>query len=312
MRSKNTGIISGIYESFTESENLEMFEKICKIRYFELNAAKANISGLMKMPVYLSLGQESIPAAISTILKDPLIFAQHRAHGYYIAFGGNLESLIDELLHRKTGCAKGMGGSASIHSLEKGMYGHDGLMGSQVPIAVGMALGINHTNKKVYDSLGKNITKKKILAVMGDASAEEDYVIGGAIPWAARHKLPILFICEDNNLSILTEVKVRRNWKTSDVARAYGMNAVEMPDNPWLIMDYLKKLKYDLPAFMNIYTVRAIRHQGGKRDGGKLEWNRFKLTKRELCKIGLEKKMKEIENETREKINKLWESKLKE
>ena len=67
----------------------------------------------------------------------PLIFGQHRCHSTYLTFGGDKGKLIDELLQRKTGCTKGMGGSASIHSKKINMFGHDGLMGSNGPIGVG-------------------------------------------------------------------------------------------------------------------------------------------------------------------------------
>ena len=94
----------------------------------------------IKYPVYLSAGQEFIAASISeSIAKNiiPNIFIQHRGHSTYLSFGGNVEGLVSELLGKKSGCANGMGGSASIQCKEKNIYGHDGLMGSQVPIAVG-------------------------------------------------------------------------------------------------------------------------------------------------------------------------------
>ena len=80
-----------------------------------MELARVYDTGMIKMPIYLSLGQEHIPAAISAVTADLLIFAQHRAHSYYLSFGGDMKELVDELLHRESGCANGMGGSASIH-----------------------------------------------------------------------------------------------------------------------------------------------------------------------------------------------------
>lgn len=166
---------------------LEAFKKAAINRNFE-QIVYDNVK-LLKGPVYLSAGQEFTPATISCLVKEkPLIFAQHRGHSTYLSFGGDVIELIDELLGKETGCAKGMGGSASLQSKKIGMYGHDGLMGSQVPIAVGASFS----------------SKRFTLCIMGDASAEEDYVMS-AIAWAGFKKLPILFIVEDNNLSILTE-----------------------------------------------------------------------------------------------------------
>ena len=301
MRSAIDHSVKGAISDFSTDDTLSMFEKMCRIRAFEENTARVFLEDKIKSPVYLSLGEESIPAALSMVYKKPAIFAQHRCHGTYIAYGGNMEKLIDELLHRETGCAQGMGGSASIHSPEIKMYGHDGHMGTQIPIAVGYAHGRN------FDSNGK----ERVLAIMGDASAEEDYV-QGALGWAAHKKLPILFVCEDNNLSILTEVETRRNWKLRDVARAYGVNAVEITDNPWLIMSHVKHLRDNLPSLINIHTSRAVRHQGGKIDDGPPEWDRYELVKGELSKHGLGEEMLKIEQDTTQYINDLWKKKLEE
>ena len=66
----------------------------------------------------------------------PLLFGQHRCHSIYLSFGGDKIKLVNELLGRKNGCTKGMGGSASIHSKEINMFGHDGLMGSGFTIEI--------------------------------------------------------------------------------------------------------------------------------------------------------------------------------
>ena len=105
------------------SYRLDVFIKASFCRHFEnqvyQNAQKKHI----KFPMYLSAGQEYIPASIATILEkkgiDPNVFIQHRGHSHYLCKGADPIQLIDELLGRKTGCANGMGGSASIHSIEK-------------------------------------------------------------------------------------------------------------------------------------------------------------------------------------------------
>lgn len=300
MRAENYGIVKGASGMFTKEETLELFTKMCAIRYFEEEVKKSYDAGLMYMPVYLSLGQEAIAAALSVALKNkkPSIFAQHRAHGTYIAFGGDLKKLVDELLHRETGCAGGMGGSASIHSPEIRMMGHDGLMGTQVPIGVGYSFAKNY----------KSQNKDYSLIIMGDASAEEDYVLG-ALGYAAHKKLPIIFVCEDNNLSILTEVKVRRNWKMTDVAKSFGMQSAELADDPWSIMYNVKRVMQSLPAFLNIHTTRAVWHAGTGQDAPP-EWDRFSLIKEEIERIGFVQEVKEIEEKTKEEMQKLWEMQL--
>lgn len=292
MRSQDAGIIENVIRAVSEQEVLEIFKRICAIRYFELNVKKAFDGGLIKMPVYLSVGQEAVAAALSVAYPNAAIFGQHRCHDLYLAYGGNVAELIDELLHRPTGCAKGMGGSASIHSPAIGMFGHDGLMGTQIPIAVGYALAAG----------------KRTLAIMGDASAEEDYVLG-AMGYAAHKKLPVLFVCMDNGLSILTKVAVRRNWKMTDVAASFGMQAVEITDNPWLIAHHARKFENSLPAFINIHVVRHLWHNGTGTDGPP-EWDRFALVKAELDALGLHEKIEAIENNAQTSMDRAWETQL--
>ena len=167
-----------------------------------------------KFPLYLSAGQELIPATFSCLFDSkPAIFGQHR-------------------------------GSASIQSKEINMFGHDGLMGSQVPIATGYALS------------SKNFT----ISITGDASAEEDYVLS-SIAWATKKKVPIIFIVEDNDLSILTEKKVRRDWEMVDFAKSVGCEAFECTDDPRDIEESFLKMK-SMPCLFNVKTNRLWWHAG--------------------------------------------------
>ena len=293
MRSSELGIISGIAREFSKEQTLTLFRKICTIRNFELNVKAAYDKGLIKIPIYLSLGQEAVAAALSIAYEKPFIFGQHRAHDFYLAYGGDPVALIDELLGRPTGCAGGMGGSASIHSPAIGMYGHSGLMGDQIPIAVGFALG----------------SGKRTLAVMGDASSEEDYVQAG-MAYAAHKKLPVLFVCNNNNLSILTKVEVRRSWSTVEVAKAYGMEAMAFADDPWTIMHHVKLLAANnLPAFLDIQVVRHLWHAGTGTDGAP-EWDRFAAVKREITRLGYGKEAEKIEKEAQEYVDGLWQGRV--
>jgi pyruvate dehydrogenase E1 component alpha subunit len=269
---------------------LNVFKKASFCRHFE-NAVYKNVqSKNIKIPVYLSAGQEYIPASIATILEDkgiePNIFIQHRGHSTYLSFGADSAALIDELLGKKTGCAGGMGGSASIHSLEKNIFGHDGLMGSQVPIAVGHCYS----------------TKKPTIVTMGDASAEEDYVLG-AMGWASTKNLPILFVVEDNNLSILTEKKIRRNWEMDDVAKAFKMEAHNITDDPFHIFQLLYHYDFDRPMLLNINTNRKYWHSGAGQDG-----DNFDRYENEMKNLGEEAIQIDLEN--KQLVEKLWQQQL--
>jgi TPP-dependent pyruvate/acetoin dehydrogenase alpha subunit len=184
-----------------------------------------------------------------------MIFGQHRGHSVYLSFGGKPVELIDELLGLPTGCAKGMGGSASIHCPTIHMYGHDGLMGSNVPIGVGACFA----------------SKKPTIVFVGDAAAEEDYALA-AYGWAATKNLPMLFVIEDNNLSILTEKKVRRSWEIHDVARSMGIESFNISDDPEEILKTLQDYTFNKPMLLNINTERMFWHSGAGTDGHRKDW----------------------------------------
>jgi TPP-dependent pyruvate/acetoin dehydrogenase alpha subunit len=269
---------------------LDVFNKASFCRHFENQVYKNVENKNIKFPVYLSAGQECIPASIYTIMErkkiKPNIFIQHRGHSHYLSAGADPIELIDELLGRKSGCAKGMGGSASIQSISKNIFGHDGLMGSQVPIAVGHC----------YQ------TQNPTIVVIGDASAEEDYVLG-ALGWASTKNLPILFIIEDNNLSILTEKKIRRNWEMVDVAKAFKMDAFDIEDDPSLLYVTLDDYFFKKPMLLNIRTNRKYWHSGAGQDG-----DNFDRYNQELNNLG-EKAFK-IDLANKLIVEKLWEKQL--
>lgn len=230
----------------------KVFEKISFCRHFENYVYTKIQDKTILFPVYLSAGQESISCTIAVFCEtqciNPNIFIQHRGHSIYLAFGGSPELLVDELLGLSSGCSFGMGGSASIQSIEKNIFGHDGLMGSQVPIAVGHCY----------------TTMQPTIVFMGDASAEEDYV-GSAIGWASTKNLPILFVVEDNNLSILTEKNIRRNWSMADLAKAYKVESYDISDDPLEIIEYSNNF-FKKPMLLNINTTRKYWHSGAGKD----------------------------------------------
>ena len=266
---RDYGIFQDMYKSLTKSQILKILEKMNKVRNFEIEIKKLYKEGKVPGPIYLGIGQESIASTLSMVIENPAIFTQHRGHSYYLSFGGNPQLLKDEILGLPSGLNGGYTGSGNFSSKTPLMLGHSGLIGEQAPLAVGYSFATN----------------RPTICVLGDASVEEDYVYG-AITFAVRKKLPILFVVEDNNLSILTTIDVRRTWKIHEVAIAMGMNqSIEIADNPWLIAHYARKfVKSGLPGLMNILTCRHLWHAGTGIDGFP-SWDRLKETNREIQKL---------------------------
>jgi len=242
---------------------LNIFKKLCVNRYFELGVVKAHQAGHIDIPIYLSIGQDHIPAIVSEICPGWAIFPQHRCHSWCLSYGMSPEGIAKELLGRKDGCNGGMGGSASLASKEHKIFGHSGLLGDQIPISVGYA----------------QATQEKTICVLGDAAAEEDYALA-SFGYAATHNVPILFICEDNNLSILTEKKVRRSWNLIDVAESFGLWTWDIKDDYTLSM--FDDSEPALPCLMNINTKRHMWHAGSGQDK-KPEYYVLDELRKELC-----------------------------
>ena len=269
---------------------LKTFEKAANCRYFEEEVIRNLKEKKITIPTYVSAGQEFISASMATICEDlkikPWIFGQHRCHSIYISFGGDKSKLIDELLGKKTGCNRGMGGSASISSKEINMFGHDGLMGSNGPIGVGACFATNHPT----------------IVFLGDAAAEEDYVLGG-LGWASTKNIPLITIVEDNNMSILTEKKVRRNWEMSDVARSFKMQGYNIDDDPVDLLKY-SEVYFKKPCLLNINTNRIYWHAGSGKDSE----DTFDRYEKEKKRLGEDAEV--IDKKIKEQIKNLWQKQL--
>jgi len=238
----------------TEADLKAVYEIATLCREFELSVAEKVRTGIVTIPVYLSAGQEYGPACLAFRYRKYLpgriqTFIQHRGHSIYLAFGGSVEALIYELLGDSRGCSGGYGGSASIQSYDANIFGHDGLMGSHGPISVGMCYA----------------NRVQTLCFIGDAAAEEDYFLA-SLGWASTKKLPILFLIDDNNLSILTEKAVRRNWNIVDVAKGFGIRSFDVSDDPNELLGVLPQV-IDSPVLVNVNTTRLLWHAGAGKDG---------------------------------------------
>ena len=220
----------------------EILKRMYEIRCFELELVKAMEAGRIKCPVYLSIGQESVAASLSVTCPDYRVFSQHRGNSWYLSFRGEPARLRDEFLGLTTGCSGGMGGSdVQCDNMEA----HHGLIGENAPIGVGYALATN----------------KPVIIVMGDGSVEEDCFLT-SVGFAATHKLPVMFVVEDNGLAILTPINARRKWNIVDAVRGLGVDTAQVEDEPEQILN----ISVNLPALVNITTTRHHWHAGPGQD----------------------------------------------
>ena len=139
-----------------KNTKIELFKKIYKIRKVEESISKFYSENEMRCPVHLSIGQEAVAAGVCTNLnKTDEIISTHRSHAHYIAKGGNLNAMIAEIYGKSTGCTKGIGGSMHLQDLAKGINGAVPIVGSTIPIGVGIAY-CNKVKKKPRTTVAVN------------------------------------------------------------------------------------------------------------------------------------------------------------
>jgi TPP-dependent pyruvate/acetoin dehydrogenase alpha subunit len=269
----------------------EVLLQSLKNRYFEYEVAKYLKANIVNPPVYLSVGTEFIPPLLIKALKDIGItrcdfFTQHRCHSYFLTLSEDYSGLVRELCGNTNGCNNGYAGSASL-SYTKGsdykMWGHSGLLGDQIPIACGAA----HASNRLT------------ICVLGDAAAEEDYALA-AFGYAVTKKCPILFICEDNDLSLLTTKAERRSWDISQVVKSMGIVSYNIERRAY-ISDIYETLRHgiinasnNIPSFINIEVYRHLWHAGAGQDGPvQYDWlNTFQYEYKEFEHDIIQKELK--------------------
>jgi TPP-dependent pyruvate/acetoin dehydrogenase alpha subunit len=295
LRRPDLGYIPGLAAEAPREWSLEMYRRYKTVREFELAARKAGQDRDIEIFMYLCVGQEAISVAPSMSLRGSWVLGQHRGHGIYLAFGGRPERLVDELLGLPTGSNGGMGGSPPIQDIERRVIGHNGLIGDQVPVACGVAMCVP--------------PGETVVCYFGDGAAEEDYVLA-ALGHAGSRRLPILFICDDNDLSVLTPTSDRRTWQITDVAESFGVRSVDIADDPWLIDHWCRELSGDLPALINIRTCRELWHVGVGQDGPP-EWDRWAIVREQMELLQLGREMAVIDDEVEKEVSELWRERLR-
>jgi len=198
-----------------------IYERMLKIRHFELRVRDLFAAGELPGFVHLYLGQEAVAAGVCAALNDDdYITSTHRGHGHIIAKGGELKYMMAELYGKATGYNKGKGGSMHIAWPKLGILGANGIVGCGIPIATGAAL-----SAKVRAS------NQVTACFFGDGASNEG-AFHEALNIASAFTLPIVYVCENNLYSVSTRGSdIRKIEDISDRAVGYGMPGISIDGN---------------------------------------------------------------------------------
>jgi TPP-dependent pyruvate/acetoin dehydrogenase alpha subunit len=189
-----------------------LFYQALRIRLVEQRLVELYPSDAIQSPVHLSVGQEAVAVgACEALAREDLLFGSYRSHAFYLAKGGDLGAMLAELCGKATGSGGGKAGSMHLAAPDVGFMGSSAIVASTIPHAVGAALATQR--------LG---TKRIAVAVFGDGATEEG-VYHESLNFAALHRLPVLFLCENNGLAVHSTLAARQAYRITAHAEAYGL-----------------------------------------------------------------------------------------
>lgn len=170
-----------------------------KIRLIEEKIVDEYQNNEMKTPVHLYIGQEAIAVGVcGHLTKSDLVFSNHRSHGHYIAKGGDIKAMFAELFCKRHGCGGGYAGSMHLIDVENGLPGASAIVGGGIPIGVGAALAFKYRKENSISVI-----------FFGDGAADEG-VSYESINFAVLHALPVLFVCENNEIAVASSYNQRQ------------------------------------------------------------------------------------------------------
>lgn len=198
----------------TKDTYLNWFEMMMLIRRFEEKSAQLYGQQKIRGFCHLYIGQEAVIAGtMSAIQKEDKLITAYRDHGHALAVGIEPGAVMAELYGKVTGCTKGKGGSMHMFSKEHNFFGGHGIVGGQIPLGAGMALAEKY--KK---------TKNVSICYLGDGAVRQGS-LHETFNMAMLWKLPVVFVCENNNYAMGTSVE-----RTTNVLDIYKIAcAYEMP-----------------------------------------------------------------------------------
>jgi len=230
-----------------------------RARRFEEEVFEFYKRGLMPGLAHLYLGEEAIAAGACAALKDTdYIGSTHRGHGHLVARGADLNRMMAEILGKATGYSKGKGGSMHIMAMNKGILGANGIVGGEIPIAVGAAYA---------SKLQRN--GKVTISFFGDSATNEG-AFHESLNMAAAWDLPVVFIIENNFYGISVDIRrVTKEHRLSKRAVGYGIPGVTIDGNDvFTVYEETKKAvdrarKGDGPTLIECLTYRWQGHHVG-------------------------------------------------
>lgn len=246
-------------KQYSKEMILGMYEKMVRIRKFEVKLTEYFTKGMLYGNIHTSIGQEATAVGVCEALeKTDFMTSTHRGHGHTLAKGAKSDIMMAELFARKTGYCGGKGGSMHVTDVSLGVLGSNGIVGAGIPIATGSGL-----TSKIRG------TKEVTVAFFGDAASNQG-TFHESINMAAAWKLPVIYLCENNNYGVSVNIHTVTNTENIAVrAKAYNIPSATVDgNNPLEVYEAVKKaVEYaregNGPTLVECMTYRMRGHYEG-------------------------------------------------
>ena len=223
---------------------LELLRSMWRIRVFEERVGELTRADEVHGLVHLSVGQEAVAVGVCGQLRpDDAVYSGHRAHGHAIAKGAPLGRVMAELMGRDAGLCRGLGGSMHLVDVEHGFLGATGVVGGNVPLALGSALA------------GRLLGGDQVAVVFFGDGAVQGGIFVESVNLATLWALPVILVCENNGFAEFTPRSAHTNVeRVSDVVAPYGVERETVDGN-------------DVVAVRD--DVRAVPRRGARAGAGR-------------------------------------------
>lgn len=260
MRPRGRAMESEVGVILERATMINHYRTMLTIRLFEERVRSLRHDGDIVGSVHLCIGQEAIPVGVveQLDLARDVVTSTYRGHGWAIACGVPLTALFAELLGRATGVNGGRAGSALLSDPQRGFLGENSIVGAGAPIACGAALA------------GRVDGSMRVAVVsFGDGAMNQGSVLE-SLNFAAALRLPVIFVCENNEWSELTPI---RDMVADDVlinrAIAFGIESRRVDGNAPDAVSDVAAIAVDWarsgqgPFFIEALTQRICGHYIG-------------------------------------------------
>lgn len=240
------------------SLSIDLYKKLFLIRRAEEVICQCYSENDMKTPMHMTMGGEAISAGVCHALNDgDQVVGTYRSHGIYLAKTGETDAFFAEMYGKVGGTSKGKSGSMHLMDASKGLICTSAIVGSSIPVAIGAA----YANK--YKKNGKIVS-----VFFGDGAIDEG-VFWESVNAACSMKLPVMFICEDNDFAVHVPSKERHGYKNiADVisqfdCAVYRDDTTDVEKIYNLTQKAIQEMReFHRPAFLHLKYYRYLEHVG--------------------------------------------------